>query len=591
MRPTRSHSRHEAEAGPRPVWRAVACTRTRAPGLLVRGLLVALAALALACESSPELPVAAAGGGTTPPAGPMCGDGVVQPAAGEQCDDGANVDGDGCSAACQLQDRVTIFGGSREDSLRDVAVAADGWIYVAGGTNSDDFPVTVGAWDTTFDSGSDGGSRGAHDVVVARFTREGQLDWATFVGGGGYDRAYAVEVDATGVYVAGRAGIGFPTTLGVLQRTFAGDTSAPAANRGAYGRQDGFVLKLSLDGRTLLWSTYFGDDGPSFPRDMTIDADGDVYLAQNGVRTTNPHVTPGAYLDTRPSSGNVADSVIAKIAGNGASVIWATYLGGSGEDLVNPAIRVDAAERVFVAGETRSSDYPVHAVPLDGGLRTSPSGPSDMAVTALTANGRALLFSGYLGGSGPEETETHCLALIPGSNLIVSGTTGSSDFPTTPLAFQPNYGGGMLDGFVTELSATTGAWVASTFIGGSDNDALEGVAVDPSGAILITGVTRSANFPVSASRLQDFAGGPRDQIVALFDPGLATRRYATFVGGSDTDSARAAAFAPDGTLVAVGHSDSSDYPTTDGTRHTPPSPAAVFPEDMRDDTLVLIRRP
>ena len=529
-----------------------ACERALDRSRLARCLLVVLAVVALACDSSPELPLAAAG----------------------------------------LQDRVTIFGGSREDSLRDVAVGADGSIYVVGGTNSADFPVTAGAYDTTFDPGSDGGSRGPHDVVVARFTRNGQLDWATFVGGPAYDRAYAVEVDATGVYVAGRAGVGFPTTPGVLQRIFAGDTSAPASNRGAYGRQDGFALKLSLDGRTLLWSTYFGDDGPSFPRDMTIDADGDVYLAQNGVRTTSPHVTPGTYLPTRPSSGNVADSVIAKISGDGTSVIWATYLGGSGEDLVNPAIRVDAAERVYVAGETRSSDYPVFGLPqpLDGGLSSTLSGSSDLGVTALTADGSAALFSGYLGGSGPEETETHCVALIPGSNLIVSATTGSTDFPTTALAFQPGYGGGMLDGFVTELSPA-GALVASTFIGGSDNDALEGVAVAPSGAILITGVTRSADFPVSASRLQDFVGGPRDQIVALFDPGLATRRYATFVGGSDTDSARAAAFAPDGTLVAAGHSNSLDFPTTDGTRHTPSSPAVVFAEDMRDDTLVLIRQP
>jgi hypothetical protein len=165
---------------------------------------------------------------------------------------------------------ATYLGGSGGENFRDVVVDANSNIYVTGGTSSSDFPTTPGAYDRTFATGgSDLGSAGPMDVFVSKFSPSGQLVWSTYLGGPNYDRAYAIEVDAQGhVYLAGRAGPGFPTSPGVLQPNFAGD-SGPA---GAYGKQDGFVAKLSPDGSQLLWATYFGEAGGGFIRDLDIDS-------------------------------------------------------------------------------------------------------------------------------------------------------------------------------------------------------------------------------------------------------------------------------------------------------------------------------
>lgn len=113
------------------------------------------------------------------------------------------------------------------------------------------------------------------DVFVTKLSPDGDLIWSTYLGGPNYDRAYAVEVDSKGdVYVAGRAGEGFPVTFGVVQEKFGGDNDANTL----YGKQDGFISKISADGSKLIWSTYFGGFGRGFIRDIDIDVNGRVYV-------------------------------------------------------------------------------------------------------------------------------------------------------------------------------------------------------------------------------------------------------------------------------------------------------------------------
>jgi len=164
----------------------------------------------------------------------------------------------------------TYFGGSGWEHARDIYVNGNGNIYVCGGTASHDFPTTEGAYDRTFNFGDTSGQE--CDAFICKFGPGGQLIWSTFLGGPGYDRAYGMEVDAQGyVYVAGRAGRGFPTTPGAFQPTFQG------YNGGGYGGyQNGFVAKLSPDGSQLVWASYVGV--AQLCRDIAIDERGDVYL-------------------------------------------------------------------------------------------------------------------------------------------------------------------------------------------------------------------------------------------------------------------------------------------------------------------------
>ena len=150
-------------------------------------------------------------------------------------------------------DFATYLGGGSFDSIRDVAVDAQGNIAAVGGTGSPDFPTTPGAYCRALGTGGQSlGDAGACDAFVAKFDRGGKLLWSTYLGGPNYDRAYGVEVDGAGnIYVCGRAGEGFPVTQGAFQTRFA-DTSG--GKRGFYGKQNGFAAKFTPDGK-LLWAS------------------------------------------------------------------------------------------------------------------------------------------------------------------------------------------------------------------------------------------------------------------------------------------------------------------------------------------------
>ncbi|UCG59060.1 MAG: SBBP repeat-containing protein, partial [Phycisphaerales bacterium] len=228
----------------------------------------------------------------------------------------------------------TYVGGSDWEHTRDVAVDSGGNIYIVGGTASADFPTTPGAYCRTLTTG---GSQafGPCDVFVAKFDRDGGLIWSTYIGGPDYDRAYAVEVDNQGcVYVAGRAGPGFPMK-NAFQPGFDG------VDNGSYGMQNAFVLKLLPDGSDLIWSSYVGVS--TLCRDLAIDPNGDMYVPGgrwNTTKTPPAEWFANAYQKTPP--GGTSDCGVIKIKGDGSRVLWATWLGGSAEDNSAASIRVSS---------------------------------------------------------------------------------------------------------------------------------------------------------------------------------------------------------------------------------------------------------
>jgi len=231
----------------------------------------------------------------------------------------------------------TYLGGARDDGARDVAVDRQGYVYVTGGTGSGDFPVTPGAYQTKFNPGIPESSRvRPSDVFVTKLSPSGAIVWSTLIGGPNHDRAYAIAVDADGyVYVAGRAGRGFPVTPGALQTSFMGGQEAAF-----YGGQDGFVCKLKPDGAALVYCTYFGTSDFSIIRDVAVDQHGDIYIASAHSSGAFPASIARAF-NNRPHGGQ--DAVVAKLKGDGSGVLWATYLGGSGEEGNQNSIRLDAA--------------------------------------------------------------------------------------------------------------------------------------------------------------------------------------------------------------------------------------------------------
>ncbi|MBI5648597.1 MAG: SBBP repeat-containing protein [Ignavibacteriae bacterium] len=458
--------------------------------------------------------------------------------------------------AAQQRDSVhlrfaTYLGGKTFEQARDITCDAQGNVYVTGGTSSRDFPTTPGAYDRTFATGGTSlGSGGPMDVFVTKFDRNGRLLWSTYVGGPNYDRAYAMEVDDSGyLYIAGRAGEGFPTTPGVLQPAFAGDTLP----NGAYGKQDGFVAKLSPDGSRLVWSTYFGRQDGGICRDMHIDARGNVYLAQPGVLGPHPHVTAGAY-QTRHAGGE--DAVVAKLAPDASSVIWASYYGGSGADGGGPTVRVGPGGRVWMVGSTNSRNLPVTSTAFDTSYN---GGSNDVFVVCFEADGSAIRYGAYLGGSATEGTETHNLAIDGDGNAFVTSGTNSADFPTTPGALQRTMRG-TSDAYITKISSDGSTLLASTYLGGSSSDFTEGIRADAAGRVTVGGGTSSADFPVTADAAQKTLAGAGDAFAARFTPDLGRTEYATFFGGTLAEGARCTWSDDNGSLYIAGQTLSPALP-------------------------------
>jgi hypothetical protein len=440
----------------------------------------------------------------------------------------------------------TYLGGSNWECVRDVFADVQGNVYVVGGTNSSDFPTTDGSFDRTFDPGYTG-SGGPCDAFICKFGPDGNLIWSTFLGGFGYDRAYAVEVDSSGyVYVAGRAGTGFPIRGNVFQPNFEG------VDNGGYGMQNAFVAKIKPDGSDLVWSSYVGVG--TLCRDLAIDNNGDVYVPGGRWKTDNtppPEWFTNAYLKAPP--GGTSDSGVIKIKGDGSRVLWATWLGGSGDDMLEASVRVDNSGYVYIATCTNSTD-------IQTTTGTSNNGGIDFYVAKLKPDGSDLVYDTYFGDESENWNNTHNLAVDGQGNAYISVTTRSLNFPTTPGAFQRTISGGV-DWGIAKFSPT-GSLISSTIIGGSGFDNPDGIYVDNVGNVFIAGETQSTNFPgISINSYQPQNNGKTDAVLVMLSSDFGELLYSTYLGGTANDKGRSGFLDGNGNLYVAGSSDGNSWPT------------------------------
>jgi len=327
----------------------------------------------------------------------------------------------------------TYLGGSGDDAALIGPTDSGGHVYAEGLTSSTDFPNTAGAFQRTY-----GG--GAFDAFVTKLKADGSgLVFSTYLGGSGDDLGFDGTIDRFGnAYITGiTSSTDFPTTPRAFQRAYGG------------GDVDTFVTKLKRDGTVLVYSTYLGGSGHEEPRDLTVDVFGNAYVP--GFTNSNDFpITPGAF-QTSFAGGN-SDGYLTKFNTSGSTVMYSTYLGGSGDDLAG-AVRVDRFGNAYVPGQTSSTDFPTTANAFQS---TYGGGNSDAFVTKLNRKGSGLLFSSYLGGSGDDGSVGFGTGVDGLGNMYVYGSTNSTDFPITKDAFQMQYGGGNSDNFVTKIAIGTG---------------------------------------------------------------------------------------------------------------------------------------
>jgi hypothetical protein len=438
----------------------------------------------------------------------------------------------------------TFLGGSSHELAGGIKVDTAGNAYVAGTTQSPDFPTTPGAFRRTGAAGNFG------DVFVSKLNPTGTaLVYSTFIGGGDFDWGRAIAIDAAGnAYVTGQTkSRTFPTTGGAFDRTFNVD-SCPRCGIDQY---DAFVTKLNASGSGLVYSTFLGgfdiDDGLG----IAVDAAGNAYVAGQTASLNFP-TTTGAFDRTRNAG---SDTFVTKLNAAGSALVYSTYLGGAAQEF--PArIAVDAGGNAYVTGSTSSADFPASA----GAFDTTANGAFDVFVTKLNSSGSALIYSTFLGGQGFDSGGG--LAIDAAGNAYVSGGTGSTDFPTTPGAFDTLPDGS--SAFVTKLNPAGSALVYSTVIDGTSSEGANAVALNAAGNAWVTGITSSADFPVTADAFDPSFNGVADAVVFELSADGSTLLYSTFLGGTQSEGGDDLAIDASGDIYIAGHTHSMDFPTTQG---------------------------
>jgi hypothetical protein len=370
-----------------------------------------------------------------------------------------------------------FIGGASEDDGTSIAVDESGAAYITGRTTSSDFP-TLGGLDPSYNGhSSDSHDCADGDAFVAKVKPDGSgLVYAGFIGGSGCDVGLGITVDDSGsAYITGEtSSTDFPV-LGGPNLSFNG-------NNGDY---EAFITKVKPDGSGLVYSGYPGGTGSYGDDKMGITVDGSGAAYVTGV-TYGPDLLVLGGPDLIFNGGGF-DAFITKVKPDGSGLVYSGYLGGGGLD-VGLSIAIDSSGAAYITGWTESSDFPVL-----GGPDLNFNGQRDTFIVKVKTDGSGLVYSGYLGGSGDDMG--YGVAVDGSGAAYITGETSSSNFPTLggpDLSFN----GGYYDAFIAKLKPDGSGLVYSGYLGGNDGDYGWGIALDNSGAAYITGFTSSSNFPV-----------------------------------------------------------------------------------------------
>jgi uncharacterized protein (TIGR03437 family) len=414
----------------------------------------------------------------------------------------------------------TFLGANLDDRGRGIAVGPDGSVYVTGETESNQFPVTDGAWQKEF-------GHGERDAFVAKISADGsRLVYSTFIGSDAQDWANDIAVDSQGqaYVIGGTKSSKFPTFL-PLQRQYGGGT-------------DAFVVIMNSGGSGAVFSTFLGGDADDEGLAIAIDPFNTVY-ATGYTNSGNFPVTEDAFQSQKDSD---EDAFVVKIFGQ-PRLAYSSFFGGRDSDFGN-AIAIDTLGNAYVAGFTRSDD--LFRTPQV--FQNDYNGGGDAFVIKVVETPRLQVQRRTYLGTSEEDTANGIVVWDDGS-VTVAGHTKSENFPVTDDAIQGETGGGDSDAFVTTLDPLFRApLVFSTFLGGEGRDEARDMVRDSAGNVYLTGVTNSRDFPVTAGAFQQAKSEGDDVFVLKISETLTVTSVSAASFDADAPVAAnsiASAFGPD----------------------------------------------
>ncbi len=398
------------------------------------------------------------------------------------------------------------IGGSGHDEGTGIAVDGSGNAYVTGNTESDEttFPVTVGP-DLTYN----GGGSYFGDAFVAKVNAAGtELVYCGYIGGSDDDYGNGIAVDGSGnAYVTGSTRSDettFPVKVG------------PDQTYNGYGCADAFVAKVKASGKKLVYCGYIGGSANESGRGIAVDGSGNAYVT--GSTSSTEATFPVKVGPDLTHNGGDNDAFVAKVKASGKKLVYCGYIGGADND-EGRGIAVDGSGNAYVTGSTSPTEA---TFPVKAGPDLTHNGGGDAFVAKVKASGKKLVYCGYIGGEGYDTGRG--IAVDGSGNAYVTGYARSNE-ATFPVKIGPymKHNGGDVDAFVAKIKASGKKLVYCGYIGGSNFDCGEGIAVDDSGNAYVTGDTWSGErtFPVTVGPGQTH-NGDVDAFVAKIGVGTPT---------------------------------------------------------------------
>ena len=321
----------------------------------------------------------------------------------------------------------------------------------------------------------------------------------------------------------------------------------------------GSLTDQSTEGDNILndlaYSTYIGGNSFEEGNSIAIGGDGTAHIAGRTEYSIDFPTTPGAF---DPSYNGNYDIYVVRLSSDGSNLIYSTFIGGSNYEEAS-AITVDSNGDAYVIGSSYSPDFPTTPTAYD----TTHNGDSDVISFKLNNSGTTLLQSTFIGGTLKDTGDGVAVSTV---GIFLTGETRSTNFPTTPGAFDTTYNGGSPygDAFVTRLSSNGQYLEYSTYLGGTGEDDANAIVADGQGAAYITGWTGSINFPITAGAFDTTFAGQHDIFITKLSPTGDTLEYSGLLGGSGDDQGQGLAVNVFKEIFVTGQTNSSNFTITPG---------------------------